>query len=189
MNLSAQLSMLLGLVLLVFSSGVTWQVQDWRYGQQLAEQAGLHQADLTALGHAAAAQVREAQAQRLQLEQRLAASDQSHFLELSHEQTLQARLRDRLATADLRLSVLIAAPVTAGGGAVSAAPGAGGVVHAGARAELDPAAAQRIVAIAGDGDAGLIALAACQAYVREVSAWPPPKPAATGSAPRGPGSG
>ncbi|MBC2658455.1 lysis protein, partial [Pseudomonas sp. MSSRFD41] len=30
-----------------------------------------------------------------------------------------------------------------------------------------PAAAQRIVAITGDGDQGLIALAACQAYVRQ----------------------
>lgn len=37
MNPSASLSMLLGLVLLVFSAGVTWQVQDWRYGKQLAE--------------------------------------------------------------------------------------------------------------------------------------------------------
>ena len=36
------------------------------------------------------------------------------------------------------------------------------------RGELDPAAAQRIVAITGDGDEGLKALQACQAYVREI---------------------
>ncbi|WP_301842743.1 hypothetical protein U9R80_16720 [Pseudomonas sp. JQ170C] len=47
--------------------------------------------------------------------------------------------------------------------------GAGVVVHGVARGELVPAAAQRIVAIAGDGDQGLIALQACQAYVREVT--------------------
>jgi hypothetical protein len=43
------------------------------------------------------------------------------------------------------------------------------VVHGRARAQLGPAHAQRIVAITDAGDQGLIALAACQAYVREVS--------------------
>ena len=163
----------LGVVLLVLISvaGV-WQVQDWRYGQQLAQQAAAYQADLTALGNAAAAQLQTDQARRLALEQRLAALDQSHHKELSDAQTLQARLRDRLATADLRLSVLLATPAV-GGPPVSATSGAGGVVHGGARGELDRAAAQRIVAITGAGDDGLIALAACQAYVREVTARPP----------------
>ena len=55
------------------------------------------------------------------------------------------------------------------GCAVPAGDEVGGVVHGGARARLDPAHAQRIVAITDDGDQGLIALAACQAYVREVS--------------------
>jgi TolA-binding protein len=181
----------LGLVLLLvlLSVGATWQVQDWRWGQQLAQQAASHQADLTTLGQAAAAQVRANQDQRLALEQRLARLDQTHHQELSNEQAQQARLRDRLATAALRLSVLVAAPAAGAGGDVSAPAGTGGVVHAAARAELDRAAAQRIVAIAGDGDAGLIALSACQAYVREVSGWPAPKPDATGSAPRRPDDG
>lgn len=161
-----------GLLLVLLTAAGVWQMQDWRYGLQLATQAGLHQDDLTALGNAAAAQVRTDQATRLALEQRLAILDQSHHKELSDAQTLQARLRDRLATTDLRLSVLLAAPA-GGGHPVSAAAGAGGVVHGGARGELDPAAAQRIVAITGAGDEGLIALAACQAYVREVTAQPP----------------
>lgn len=164
---------LLGVLLLVLlTAGGVWQVQDWRYGQQLATQAGLHQDDLTALGNAAAAQVRTDQAQRLALEQRLATLDQSHHQELSDAQTLQARLRDRLATADLRLSVLLATPAGAGQ-SVPATSGTGGVVHGAPRGELDPAAAQRIVAITGAGDDGLIALAACQAYVHEVTAAPP----------------
>ena len=160
-----------GLLLVLLSAAGVWQLQAWRYGLQLAEQADLHQDDLTALGNAAAAQVRKDQAARLALEQRLATLDQSHHKELSDAQTLQARLRDRLATADLRLSVLLATPA-AGGHSVSAAPGAGGVVHGATRGELDSAAAQRIVAISGAGDDGLIALAACQAYVREVTAAP-----------------
>ena len=161
-----------GLLLVLLTAAGVWQVQAWRYGLHLEKQASLHQDDLTALGNAAAAQVRTDQATRLALEQRLATLDHSHSKELSDAHTLQARLRDRLATADLRLSVLLAAPA-GGGHPVSATPGAGGVVHGGTRGELDPAAAQRIVAITGAGDDGLIALAACQAYVREVTAQPP----------------
>jgi hypothetical protein len=89
--------------------------------------------------------------------------------------TLQARnsLRvlqrhGRLATADLRLSVFLNTAASGGSSGVSATAGTCGVVHGGARAELAPAAAQRIVAIAGDGDQGLIALAACQSYVKEI---------------------
>jgi hypothetical protein len=48
---------------------------------------------------------------------------------------------------------------------VPAATGAGGVVHGVVRADLDPAHAQRIIAITDNGDRGLIALQACQAYV------------------------
>ena len=141
---------------------------DWRYGKQLAEQSATYQADLTFISNAAAAQVRADQEQRLALEQRLAASDQAHYKELSGAQKDQARLRDRLATSDLRLSVLLDATDTASGCSVPADTGAGGVVHGGARARLDPAHAQRIIGITDAGDQGLIALASCQAYVREV---------------------
>jgi len=78
-------------------------------------------------------------------------------------------VRDRLATAELRLSVLLDATDSASGCSVPAGTEAVGVVHGGARAQLDPAHAQRIIGITDAGDQGLIALAACQAYVREVS--------------------
>lgn len=157
------------LALLLLMAGTTWKVQDWRYGKQLAEQASLHNDDLTAITNAAAAQVRSDQDKRLALEQRLSISEQTYYKELSDAQTHQARLRDRLATADLRLSVLLDVQDSAGGCSVPAGTVAGGVVHGGARARLDPAHAQRIIEITGAGDQGLIALAACQAYVKEVS--------------------
>nr|WP_256668909.1 lysis system i-spanin subunit Rz [Pseudomonas sp. C2B4] len=156
------------MVLVLVSAGSAWRVQDWRYGQQLAEQAGLYQADLNVISNAAAAQVRSDQAARLALEQRLSISDQTHYKELSDAQTNQARLRDRLATADLRLSVLFVEG-SAGNCSMSADPGAGGVVHGGTRAQLDPAHAQRIIGITAAGDKGLIALAACQTYIKEIS--------------------
>ena len=152
------------------SAAMAWQVQNWRMGKQFAEQANLHQSDLAAISNAAAAQVRADQDKRLALEQRLSASEQTHYKELSDAQTNQARLRDRLATSDLRLSVLIDATDSAGGCSVPARDEAGGVVHGGARARLDPAHAQRIVAITDAGDQGLIALAACQAYIKEINA-------------------
>ncbi|EUB74478.1 lysis protein [Pseudomonas sp. GM41(2012)] len=151
------------------SAASAWKVQDWRYGQQLAEQAGLHKDDLIAISNATADQLRTAQDHRLALEQRLSASEQTHYKELSDAQHNQARLRDRLATADLRLSVLLDATAAASGDTVSAATPTGGVVHGGARAQLDPANAQRIIGITDAGDQGLIALAACQAYAKEVS--------------------
>jgi len=158
---------LAGVLVLVTAGGV-WKVQDWRYGKQLVEQAGLHQDDLTAISDAAAARVRADQDKRLALEQRLSASEQSHYKELSNAQTNQARLRDSLATSELRLSVLLAEG-SAGGCSVPPTAGPGGVVHGAVRAELDPAHAQRIVAITNEGDRGLIALAACQTYVKAVT--------------------
>ncbi|MBT0623521.1 lysis system i-spanin subunit Rz [Pseudomonas fluorescens] len=163
-----------GLVLLVLAlmagaAGVTWQVQDWRMGEKLAEQAGLHKDDLAAISNAAAAQARAEQDKRMAIEQDLAAQDQQHTRELSDAQRNQALLRDRLATADVRLSVLLADD-TASGCNVPSTSGTVGVVHAARRAQLDPAHAQRIIAITDDGDNAVIALRACQAYAKALSA-------------------
>ena len=159
----------LTLVLMAIAAGVTWQVQEWRMGKRLAEQAGLHQGELDGVSAAAAKKVRDEQDRRLALEKTLATSDQQHTRELSDAQRNQARLLDRLATTDLRLSVLLDATDSASGCNVPAASGAVGVVHAGRRAQLDPAHAQRIIAITDSGDQGLIARRACQAYAKEVS--------------------
>jgi len=151
-------------VALILAISATWKVQDWRYSGRLAVQAGLHQADLAEISNAAAAQARAAQEKRLVLEQALAISDQTHHKELTDAETSQARLRDRLATADLRLSVLL--EDSASCSAVPSTPSTGRVVHGRTRAQLDPAHAQRIIAITDAGDRGLIALRACQAYVK-----------------------
>ncbi|MGP5236875.1 lysis protein [Pseudomonas helleri] len=156
------------LLALAIGFGGAWQVQDWRMGERLAVQDGLHQSDLTAIGNAAAAQTRIEQDKRLGLEGRLQSIDEAHFKEFSDAQKNISRLRDRLATSDLRLSVLLAED-PASGCNVPAAPGAVGVVHGAARAQLDPAHAQRIIGITDAGDQGLIALRACQAYVRAVA--------------------
>ncbi|QLL16262.1 lysis system i-spanin subunit Rz [Pseudomonas chlororaphis] len=159
------LALVLGLAL---GGWLAWTWQANVYGKALADQADAYSKDRE---QAAAAvinwQETQQDARRL-LEDQLQANDETYYKELRDAQSNQARLRDRLATADLRLSVLLATTTQGDSCGVPATAGAGGLVHGAARAELDPAHAQRIVAITGDGDQGLIALAACQEYVRRV---------------------
>lgn len=119
-----KLASLAALILLVMavSFGAAWQVQEWRYDGKLAKQAGQFQTDLDAIGNAATAQARAEQDKRLATEQQLAAADQQHTKELSDAQRNQALLRDRLATADMRLSVLLDATDSASGCNVPATP-------------------------------------------------------------------
>ena len=156
------------LLAMAVSAAGTWQVQDWRMGKKLSEQAGLHKDDLAAITNAAAGQARIEQDKRLGLEGRLQSIDEAHFKEFSDAQKNISRLRDRLATADLRLSVLLAEDPGSGCD-VPSTPGAIAVVHAARRAQLDPAHAQRIIGITDAGDQGLIALRACQAYVEAIN--------------------
>ncbi|MNI21284.1 Bacteriophage lysis protein [compost metagenome] len=164
---------IMGAALLVVAGGsgaLAWQVQDWRYGQQLEQQARLHADTLNQLTLAAAAQQRTERDNRFALEQRLSATEQTHYRALNDAQRDQDRLRDRLATADVRLSVLLAGNTSSiDNGTMPATTATGGVVHGPARAELDPAHAQRIVSITDAGDRGLIALRACQAYVSDLT--------------------
>ena len=154
-------------VLLAIACFSTWKVDAWRYGKQLADLSAEHQAALTRAANVNSTLILEEQDKRFALEQWLAARDQAHYRALTDEKANQTRLRDRLATADLRLSVQLDAGAT-GCDAMQATTSTGGVVYGAYRAQLDPAHAQRIIGITGDGDQGLIALSACQDYVRSV---------------------
>lgn len=157
------------LIAMAIAFGAAWQVQAWRYSGKLASQTALQADDLNNLTQAALRQQQIEQDKRLATEQQLAVSDQQHTRELSNAKRNQALLRDRLAAADVRLSVLLDASDSASGCKVSAAPSSIGVVYAARRAQLDPAHAQRIIAITDAGDRGLIALRACQTYAKEAS--------------------
>ena len=155
------------LFILAMMAGSAWAAWEWQanaYGQQLAAKEVAYQTERTHLANANSAQLLAEQSKRIALEQWLAASDQSHYRALTDEKAKQARLRDRLANADLRLSVQLDAAATGCDG-MQATTRTGGVVHGAHRAQLDPAHAQRIIGITGDGDQGLIALQACQSYV------------------------
>ncbi len=170
------------LLLMTLAAGSAWRYQDKSYSLKLSDQAleqerelskrdDLHAAALAEIGRAAAAQERRNQEQRLLLEQQLQASSQNEYRKLTDAEKTAARLRDRLATAELRLSVLVANPAAGGGSGrgMSTPTGAGCLVDGAGRADIDPGAAQRIVGIANRGDRAIIALTACQAYVRKVA--------------------
>lgn len=170
------------LLLMTLAAGSAWRYQEKSYSAQLSDQAleyerqigrqaDQHAAALAEINRAAAAQERRNQEQRQLLEQQLQASSQTEYRKLTDAEKTAARLRDRLATAELRLSVLVANPA-AGGGSGNGVPtpaGAGCLVDGTGRADIDPGAAQRIVGIANRGDRAIIALTACQAYVEKVS--------------------
>lgn len=162
-------------LLLAASAGgarAAWLWQANAYKAQLAEKDRAHGLEREKAAAAALDQLAEQQEARRALEARLQTQAQKHWKEMEDAQQTQARLRDRLATSDLRLSVLVDAGAFAGtgcDGGVREAAGTGGVVPGAVRAQLDRAHAQRIVAITDEGDRGLIALQACQAYVREVT--------------------
>lgn len=159
---AVSLTLVLGAFWGIYQHGRSTMDVEWQ--AKSARQASAYQREREAAAVAVIDWQEAEQTRRRALEERLQANDKIYHQELTNAQASQARLRDRLATSDLRLSVLLAAP--SGGSGVPATTGAGGLVHGAARGELDPAAAQRIVAITGDGDQGLIALNACQAYVR-----------------------
>ncbi|MNE08973.1 Bacteriophage lysis protein [compost metagenome] len=88
----------------------------------------------------------------------LADLDTQHTQERERANQTNASLRADVAAGNRRLSVLATS--------CSAGPAtAAGMGHAEARAELDPAAAERIVRIANDGDDAIRQLTALQEWV------------------------
>lgn len=172
MNLDAvkrggELLLILGLI-----TGSAWAAWAWQanaYGQQLAKLETAHQTTLTNLANVNSTLILAEQNKRLALEQWLAASDKAHYRVLADAKNNQALLRDRLATADLRLSVLLDSTAANGSDGMQATPSSVSVVHGTHRAQLDRAHAQRIIGITSDGDQGLIALQACQDYAYAMS--------------------
>ena len=96
----------MGLALLVGCSIIsTWKVDTWRYGKQLAELSASHQADLTTISNAAAAQARQA-LERLQATQKaLAELDAKATIEKAHALAENEKLRADVAAGDRRLRI------------------------------------------------------------------------------------
>lgn len=126
-----------------------------------------HQNHLRQVAEANAAVILKQQAERLDLESRLAAKDQQRYGELRHAQQEIERLSAAVADGSRRLSVRASCPAAAGG--VSASTGAGRVDDGSQRADIYEEDARRIVGITGDADACAVKLTALQEWAREVT--------------------
>ena len=108
-------------VLFIAGAGAwgAWSVQDWRYGNAMAQQETKAATKAKDIAEATASQLKREQDQRLALEGRIKTDEATHYKVLTDEKKARQLVLDRLATADLRLSVLLDAADPTGGCSVS----------------------------------------------------------------------
>lgn len=119
-------------------------------------------ADRAQLNTKLLAQERSARAAEQQHAQALAAIDAKYQENERNAQLETDRLRAQLRAGAVRLSV----PVVAGSCSLSATGAGAGSGDGAERADIQPAAADDLVALAADADAVVRQLSACQAVVR-----------------------
>jgi len=141
-----------------------WIAQGWRKDASIAE---LQRQAATSKTTAATA-LAQATARVLTLERAAGAALVQRADQLTQDQDHAKNERDRFNANVRRGAVRLSIPVASGQCAATADAAAAAGHRQEARAELDPAAGQRIVAIANDGDEGLIALRAAQDYINTV---------------------
>lgn len=92
-------------LLLVITCFATWKVDAWRYGKQLADLSAAHQADLTSIANAAAAQARQALEKQQAIQKALAELDAKATTEKAHALAENEKLRTDVAAGDRRLRI------------------------------------------------------------------------------------
>lgn len=145
-----------------------WKWQDNRFTAQLATQASNHQADLTAIANAGAAQARQAIELQQQAQAALAALDAQATKEKTNALAENEKLRAAVTAGYRRLRIAgtcPAAPSSTGG--VPQASGGAGLGDA-ATVELSAAAGSTVFDIRAGAIADQAALKALQTYVANV---------------------
>ena len=96
----------IGVALLVaIACFATWKVGAWRYGKQLADLSAAHQADLTSIANAAAAQARQALEKQQAIQKALAELDAKATKEKMNDLAENEKLRADVAAGDRRLRI------------------------------------------------------------------------------------
>ena len=96
------LSLALLLAIVCFA---TWKVDAWRYGKQLSDLSAAHQADLTSIANAAAAQARQALEKQQAIQKALAELDAKATKEKMNDLAENEKLRADVAAGDRRLRI------------------------------------------------------------------------------------
>ena len=153
------------LLALAIGFGGAWQVQDWRMGKKLSEQAGLHKDDLAEITNAAADQVRIALTKQQAAEKTRDDLDAKATKEKTHDLAENETLRRAVADGARRLRIAGSCSAYSGnvpGAASTTSLGNGGAI------ELAPAAGRTVFDIRAGIIADQAALKAAQSYIRDV---------------------
>jgi hypothetical protein len=152
-----------------------WTLNGWRYEAQLATANAAYEANMKTVSDTAAAAAEAQVAKTTDLQNQLAAEDAKHTKEMTDVQAQIAAAQAAVALPSGGLSVLATCPSTdtGSGNSVPSTPTASIVVHAAhvaapTRAVLDRGVAQRLLALTATGDKALVALSACQDYVKTI---------------------
>jgi len=173
--------LVLALALIGAGACAAWEWQANAYGKRLADQDSAHQADLSSIAAAGAAQARQAVEQQQMAQQALANLDAKSTQEKADalaqndllrrlyggSQADNEKLRADVADGRRRLRIAGTCSVGTGGSVVPQATSASGLGDA-ASVELAPTAGQTVFDIRARIIADQAALRALQAYVREV---------------------
>ena len=92
-------------VLVAIACFATWKVDAWRYGKQLADLSAAHQADLTSIANAAAAQARQALEKQQAIQKALVELDTKATKEKMNALAENEKLRADVAAGDRRLRI------------------------------------------------------------------------------------
>lgn len=167
MNAVIPLRLVLAGVAMLLAAAGGAVVNGWRWEAKLAMANKVHADTIAEIDHATSRQLQAQQEQQADLQRRLELTEQQHYQELIHAQENADRLRADLAADRQRLLVKVRSPASCG--AVPATTGAAGVDDGAQYAELHPATAADLAALAGDADRCAVKLQGIQEWVLKLS--------------------
>ncbi|MBH3440554.1 lysis system i-spanin subunit Rz [Pseudomonas luteola] len=149
--------------LMTGSGMIAWKWQEKSYQVQLAEKDRVYQSTLMDIAKSSAVQFKKEAERRAALESQLAQVDQQQYGKLTDVKKQNQSLRDRLATAELRLSVLIDNSASGSRAGMSTGSTSTGLDDGAHRAYLQPKVAADLARLADDADQCAIKLRGLQA--------------------------
>ncbi|WP_219096570.1 lysis system i-spanin subunit Rz [Pseudomonas sp. UMAB-40] len=135
----------------------------WQYIGRQSDQLSTAETTIGTLGDTITTLEAAAQSRR-NTQKLLATLDTEHTKAMTDAKAVTNQLRADVASGARRLSIKATCPAAT----VRTTAGAARVVDAEARADIDPATAERVVAITTDGDEAIRALNGLQDYVNRV---------------------
>lgn len=160
--LTTKIKLIAGIGILASAFWSGWAVNDYRWQAKYSKLDADRIAELHRINNEYISDVAVMAEAADTLRTEIAAKDQQYQETVNHARKQQDDLRRTIRDGNLRLSVLTRQANSNNCGAVPAAPADTSGANGQTRAELDPAAAERIVSIVNDGDDAIRQLTALQ---------------------------